>query len=49
MESDTDCRSYDDTVFYDAVLGNRQLRAGRRREHDVYEIGDFGKRWNKRK
>ena len=25
------------------------LWAGRRWEHDVYEIGDLGKRWNKRK
>lgn len=39
MESDTDYRRYDDIVFYDAVLGGRELRVGRRRVHDVYEIG----------
>jgi hypothetical protein len=49
MESDTDCHSYDDIVFYASVLVNRELWAGRRWEHDVYEIGDLGKRWNKRK
>lgn len=43
MESDTDCHSYDDIVFYASVLVSRELRAGRRWEHDVYEIGDIGK------
>ncbi len=44
MESDTDCHSYDDIVFYASVLVSRELWAGRRWEHDVYEIGDIGKR-----
>lgn len=44
MESDTDCHSYDDIVFYASVLVSRELRAGRRWEHDVYEIGDIGKK-----
>ena len=44
MESDTDCHSYDDIVFYASVLVSRELRAGRWWEHDVYEIGDIGKK-----
>lgn len=48
MESDIDHHSYDDVVFYAAVLVGRKLWAGRRRVHDVYEIGDFEKRWNKK-
>ena len=39
MENHNDRRGYDGVVFYAAVLGGRELRAGRRREHDVYEIG----------
>lgn len=39
VESDTDHRRDNDVVFCTAVLGGCELRAGRRREHDVYGIG----------